>query len=83
MIRDNLQIYAEKNSPDTVKTATILLENKFVIDNGQRQIMSFAPIKALVITNDNAQKSQIEVLPGSIGMNKYLVTDNNGELTWR
>ena len=83
MIRDNLKIYAEKNSPDTVKTDTILLENKFVIDNGQRQIMSFAPIKALVITNDNAQKSQIEVLPGSIGMNKYLVTDNNGELTWR
>lgn len=83
MIRDNLKIYAEKNSPDTVKTDTILLENKFVIDNGQRQIMSFAPIKALIITNDNAQKSQIEVLPGSIGMNKYLVTDNNGELTWR
>lgn len=83
MIRDNLKIYAEKNSPDTVKTDTVLLENKFVIDNGQRQIMSFAPIKALVITNDNAQKSQIEVLPGSIGMNKYLVTDNNGELTWR
>lgn len=83
MIRDNLKIYAEKNSPDTVKTDTVLLENKFVIDNGQRQIMSFAPIKALIITNDNAQKSQIEVLPGSIGMNKYLVTDNNGELTWR
>lgn len=83
MIRDNLKIYAEKNSPDTVKTDTILLENKFVIDNGQRQIMSFAPIKALIITNDNAQKSQIEVLPGNIGMNKYLVTDNNGELTWR
>ena len=83
MIRDNLKIYAEKNSPDTVKTDAILLENKFVIDNGQRQIMSFAPIKALIITNDNAQKSQIEVLPGSIGMNKYLVTDNNGELTWR
>ena len=83
MIRDNLKIYAEKNSPDTVKTDVILLENKFVIDNGQRQIMSFAPIKALIITNDNAQKSQIEVLPGSIGMNKYLVTDNNGELTWR
>ena len=83
MIRDNLKIYAEKNFPDTVKTDTILLENKFVIDNGQRQIMSFAPIKALIITNDNAQKSQIEVLPGSIGMNKYLVTDNNGELTWR
>ena len=83
MIRDNLKIYAEKNSPDTVKTDTILLENKFVIDNGQRQIMSFAPIKAIIITNDNAQKSQIEVLPGSIGMNKYLVTDNNGELTWR
>lgn len=83
MIRDNLKIYAEKNSPDTVKTDTILLENKFVIDNGQRQIMSFAPIKALIITNDNAQKSQIEVLPGSIGMNKYLVTDNNGELIWR
>ena len=83
MIRDNLRIYAEKNSPDTVKTDTILLENKFVTDNGQRQIMSFAPIKALIITNDNAQKSQIEVLPGSIGMNKYLVTDNNGELTWR
>ena len=83
MIRDNLKIYAEKNSPDTVKTDTILLENKFVIDNGQRQIMSFAPIKALIITNDNAQKSQIEVLPGSISMNKYLVTDNNGELTWR
>lgn len=83
MIRDNLKIYAEKNSPDTVKTDTILLENKFVIDNGQRQLMSFAPIKALIITNDNAQKSQIEVLPGSIGMNKYLVTDNNGELTWR
>ena len=83
MIRDNLKIYAEKNSPDTVKTETILLENKFVIGNGQRQIMSFAPIKALIITNDNAQKSQIEVLPGSIGMNKYLVTDNNGELTWR
>lgn len=83
MIRDNLKIYAEKNSPDTIKTDTILLENKFVIDNGQRQIMSFAPIKALIITNDNAQKSQIEVLPGSIGMNKYLVTDNNGELTWR
>ena len=83
MIRDNLKIYAEKNSPDTVKTDTILLENKFVIDNGQRQIMSFAPTKALIITNDNAQKSQIEVLPGSIGMNKYLVTDNNGELTWR
>ena len=83
MIRDNLRIYAEKNSPDTVKTDAILLENKFVIDNGQRQIMSFAPIKALIITNDNAQKSQIEVLPGSIGMNKYLVTDNNGELTWR
>ena len=59
MIRDNLKIYAEKNSPDTVKTDTILLENKFVIDNGQRQIMSFAPIKALIIT------------------------DNNGELTWR
>ena len=83
MIRDNLKIYAEKNSPDTVKTDAILLENKFVIDNGQRQVMSFAPIKALIITNDNAQKSQIEVLPGSIGMNKYLVTDNNGELTWR
>lgn len=83
MIRDNLKIYAEKNSPDTVKTDTILLENKFVIDNGQRQVMSFAPTKALIITNDNAQKSQIEVLPGSIGMNKYLVTDNNGELTWR
>ena len=83
MIRDNLKIYAEKNSPDTVKTDTILLENKFVTDNGQRQIMSFAPIKALIITNDNAQKSQIEVLPGSIGMNKYLVTDNNGELIWR
>ena len=83
MIRDNLKIYAEKNFPDTVKTDTILLENKFVIDNGQRQIMSFAPIKALIITNDNAQKSQIDVLPGSIGMNKYLVTDNNGELTWR
>lgn len=83
MIRHNLKIYAEKNSPDTVKTDAILLENKFVIDNGQRQIMSFAPIKALIITNDNAQKSQIEVLPGSIGMNKYLVTDNNGELTWR
>ena len=83
MIRDNLKIYAEKNSPDTVNTDAILLENKFVIDNGQRQIMSFAPIKALIITNDNAQKSQIEVLPGSIGMNKYLVTDNNGELTWR
>lgn len=83
MIRDNLKIYAEKNSPDTVKTDTVLLENKFVIDNGQRQLMSFAPIKALIITNDNAQKSQIEVLPGSIGMNKYLVTDNNGELTWR
>ena len=83
MIRDNLKIYAEKNSPDTVKTDTILLENKFVIDNGQRQLMSFAPIKAVIITNDNAQKSQIEVLPGSIGMNKYLVTDNNGELTWR
>lgn len=83
MIRDNLKIYAEKNSPDTVKTDTILLENKFVIDNGQRQIMSFAPIKAIIITNDNAQKSQIEVLPGSIGMNKYLVTDNNGELIWR
>ena len=83
MIRDNLKIYAEKNSPNTVKTDTILLENKFVIDNGQRQIMSFAPIKAIIITNDNAQKSQIEVLPGSIGMNKYLVTDNNGELTWR
>ena len=83
MIRDNLKIYAEKNSPDTVKTDSILLENKFVIDNGQRQIMSFAPIKALIITNDNAQKSQIEVLPGSMGMNKYLVTDNNGELTWR
>ena len=83
MIRDNLKIYAEKNSPDTVKTDTILLENKFVIDNGQRQIMSFAPIKALIITNDNAQKSQMEVLPGSIGMNKYLVTDNNGELIWR
>ena len=83
MIRDNLKIYAEKNSPDTVKTDAILLENKFVIDNGQRQLMSFAPIKALIITNDNAQKSQIEVLPGSIGMNKYLVTDNNGELTWR
>lgn len=83
MIRDNLKIYAEKNSPDTVKTDAILLENKFVIDNGQRQIMSFAPIKALIITNDNAQKSQIEVLPGSIGMNKYLVTDNNGELIWR
>lgn len=83
MIRDNLKIYAEKNSPDTVKTDTVLLENKFVIDNGQRQIMSFAPIKAIIITNDNAQKSQIEVLPGSIGMNKYLVTDNNGELIWR
>ena len=83
MIRDNLKIYAEKNSPDTVKTDAILLENKFVIDNGQRQVMSFAPIKALIITNDNAQKSQIEVLPGSIGMNKYLVTDNNGELIWR
>ena len=83
MIRDNLKIYAEKNSPDTVKTDTILLENKFVIDNGQRQVMSFAPIKAIIITNDNAQKSQIEVLPGNIGMNKYLVTDNNGELTWR
>lgn len=83
MIRDNLKIYAEKNSPDTVKTDAILLENKFVIDNGQQQVMSFAPIKALIITNDNAQKSQIEVLPGSIGMNKYLVTDNNGELTWR
>lgn len=83
MIRDNLKIYAEKNSPDTVKTDAILLENKFVIDNGQRQIMSFAPIKALITTNDNAQKSQIEVLPGNIGMNKYLVTDNNGELTWR
>ena len=83
MIRDKLNIYAEKNSPDTVKTDTILLENKFVIDNGQRQLMSFAPIKALIITNDNAQKSQIEVLPGSIGMNKYLVTDNNGELIWR
>lgn len=83
MIRDNLKIYAEKNSPDTVKTDTILLENKLVTDNGQRQLMSFAPIKALIITNDNAQKSQIEVLPGSIGMNKYLVTDNNGELIWR
>lgn len=83
MIRDNLKIYAEKNSPDTVKTDTILLENKFVIGNGQRHIMSFAPIKALIITDNNAQKSQIEVLPGSIGMNKYLVTDNNGELTWR
>ena len=83
MIRDKLNIYAEKNSPDTVKTDTILLENKFVIDNGQRQLMSFAPIKAVIITNNNAQKSQIEVLPGSIGMNKYLVTDNNGELIWR
>lgn len=83
MIRDAFRIYAEANSPNTVKTNTILLQDKFVLGNDQRQLISFSPIKSIILTDTNGNKNNFEVPSGALGYNKYLVTDDTGNLTWR
>lgn len=83
MIRDAFRIYAEANSPNTVKTNTILLQDKFVLGNGQKQLVSFSPIKSIILTDNDGKKNNFEVPSGALGYNKYLVTDDTGNLTWR